>query len=237
MQWHTKLMLTIIAALGLLSLALWLFLQETQGSLYTCQVNAADAQVAWRAAQAEAQTRIDALGTQVGDLRTELDTWRSRVLDADTVTREILRTVVERLPPDCRACVEAYELDRRYVNPGPEPPTDTIVVSVRDVLGLNQASWQLDMPRLCPTCPPLPPPCPNVVMPVDGDRLRMVAELGLGYGIAGPEIDAGLYPLVYASRKYEIRLGGRGHVTLTDQGDVFGNALLEVRLGRKGFWK
>jgi hypothetical protein len=230
-------MLTIIIALSLLSLALWLFLREAQGNLYTCQQNYTDAQVGWQAAQAEAQAKIDALGTQVGTLTSELDTWRTRALDADTATREVLRTVVRRLPADCRACVEAYELDRRYANPGPEPPTDTIIVSVKDVLGLNQASWQLDMPRLCPTCPPLPPPCPEPVLPVDGDRLRMVADLGVGYGVAGPEVDVGLYPLVYASKRYEIRLGGRGHVALTDQGDVLGNALLEVRLGRKGFWK
>ena len=236
MSLKDKVLLTIIAALGLTTLALWAFLSESQANLHGCQVSYADAAVKWRADAAAAQAEIDALGTQVGTLEADIDSWRTRALNADTTTREVIRTVVRRLPADCRVCVENYELNRRYTNPGPEPPPDSIVVNVTDVLGLNQASWQLDMPNLCPACPPLPPPCNQLPQPAS-NRLGMLVDVGAGYGIAGPEIDAGLYPLTYSTKRYTYSVGGRGHINMTDQGDVVGNALLEVRIGRRGYWK
>ena len=236
MDWYVKPLAALTLCLAILAAGLWLMYQEALAELDTCQVEYTRAAVSWRAEQAAAQAKVDALGRQVGSLEATVDQWRTRALDADTTERIVLNTVYKHIPADCQACVEAYELDRVYSNPGPEPEPEAIQVTVKDVLGLNEASWSIDMPALCPGCP-VCQDCDST--PSDrglSRQLGMLADIGAGYGIAGPEVDAGLYPLVYQTNKYQLLLGGRAHANLTEDGSILGNALLEVRLGRTGSW-
>jgi hypothetical protein len=171
-----------------------------------------------------------ALTVQIGNLEADRDIWRKRAEGTPATV-----TVVKRLPADCQACAQAWELDRNYANPGPTPPAGVIRVEVRDVLVTDAATWRIDTARLCPACPPITAPRGGS-LPATARPWGMAAGLGVGYGMAGPEVDAGIYPAVIGNDKWEVQIGGRAHANLHPTGDIIGNALLEVRVNRRGKW-
>ena len=184
-----------------------------------------DLEKRWMQALAEHQ----ALTKRNGELITELESWRTRP-DSE---REIIRDRYIKIPADCRACLENYELDKRYTNPEVDRiPARTITVEVRDVLGADKATWELDVPRLCPPCPPV-----SLTPPVKPGLKRLFRfEGGLGYGLVGPQAEIGLYPLSLRGSNWDVDLGAWGSGFLNQDGDAHGNAVLGIRVSRKGSW-
>ena len=173
------------------------------------------------------------LNTINGTLTSELNQWRTRPPE----TVEVVRTSTKwrTVPADCRKCIEQYELDKSYTNPPvANVPAETIRVDIKDVLGADVATWSVDVAAVCPVSV-----CPSTIpreTPPNGLQRAFLVEVGVGYGLAGPNVDAGLYPLSLRGDKYDVDLGAWATGFMNDQGAVYGNAVLGVRIGRHADW-
>ena len=201
--------------------------------LQVAQANGAYAELmaSWHKALNEAKD----LRVNNATLTAELTDWRAR---PEPLPEIITDTIYKKIPADCKQCIARYRVDKEYTNPPVDDvPAKVIKVSIEDVLGVDRATWSLDGSRLCPvtTCPPSTP-TPVITEPVDRLKGRFIFETGLGYGLAGTEANAGLYPLALEYRGYEVDLGGWATGTLRNDGTLDGNAVLGVKLRKLGTW-
>lgn len=228
MSWPTRAALVVAGVCALAATIFFLMWKEAEARATAENVQYELLKTKWE----QALIKHDALRSSNGKLITERDKWMVRAeRDPDVITKHIF----EKLPADCRQCVLNYKLDRSYTNPAQDQiPPQVINIAVTDVLGANQATWDVDLPKLCPValCP-LPG---RVSCPDTGVGSFLLAEAGLGYGVAGPEVGAGIYPLAIRSPKWELAVGGWGHLTLHDTGTVNGNAVIGVKAYRKAKW-
>lgn len=239
MSWPTRAALVVAGAAALAATILYLMWREAAVKTAECRVEYNTLLQQW---QTEAN-KVSELQKEKGELIMTRDQWRMRAESTpqviiDETPVEVVKHVVKRIPVNCQRCIENYELDRSYVNPEKETiPAETIKIDITDILGRNEAEWSIDVPRLCPIpiCPPSLNPQP-IPCPEDETQAIMLLETGLGYGVAGPELSAGLYPLVMQSDKWDLEFGGWGNLTLHDTGVMSGNAVLGVKARRKGGW-
>ena len=226
-----KVLVTLLAAAVLTAAAFYFLWRSTAKDLAACKTEAG-----LYAANVEAQRKTMAI--QIGNLEADRDKWRERAASGtDTALDPKVVTIVKQLPPDCQQCATSWVLDRNYANPGPNPPPGTIKVRVEDVLVTDRATWEIDTARLCPACPPATPGPGNTPGKPGGGRVwGALAEGAVGYGLAGPEAEVALYPTVVGDDRWEVQFGGRAHANLQPTGEIVGNALLEVRVGRRGQW-
>lgn len=232
-----KIYLTVIAILLVLILGFYLLWKDTESGIAKCQETYTVLFNEWN----DAVEDREALGSQIGELITDRNQWKRRA-EMSPAEIETVREVVVTLPPDCQQCAAEYKLDRSYYNPelktGPDViPEKSIVIEVEDVLGINRASWSINVSNICPECVSELPSSILTDGSADSEgRVRIALDLGIGYGYVGPEVQVGLYPLSFASRKWNVDVGGWVHAFLPESGQFQGNAVLGVRLRRLTSW-
>lgn len=224
----TKILLSVIAILIFICGGIFLVYQDTQKELLSVQKNYSDLQNKNELARLE----IENLGIQKGELENSISKWKVRAEKPtviETETKIVYKNKTVKVPADCLNCIAKYKLNKEYEN-----ENKAIKISIIDILGEDRATWLLDMPKLCPVIPHQID-C-NESFPEKGGNVRMILDSSLGYGIAGPEIAAGLYPFAIRGDRWETEFGAWGNMTLHDNGKLAGNAILGARIRRVGKW-